>query len=229
MKESGEKHFAREVDPKHLWNASGIIQQLLLILIMGIAYFFVRMRISANPGEYPGFENWLQSLHNLFRFPSPPAFLLRAVLIGVGSALLLLGLDTLAGFIRKKALSTWIHRSDCFLPLNREQRNWAIAITLLGSFVEELLFRGFIFSAMLPVWNSWIWAALILSAVFSFLHAALQGFWASLWIFLISVLLCGFVVWGFSIYELALIHISINLMNLFVIPFLFAKTGDGRR
>ena len=229
MKSRDEQNFPPEISPRQLWNANGILQQIVFLLIMGLVYFIIRMLVNNAPGQYTGLERWLQFLQGMFRQSRPLQSFLTAPLIGMLAAFLLLGLDTLAGYLMRKELRTWVGRGDFMLPTDKKQRSWAFAITLLGSGVEELLFRGFIFNALLPIWDSWIWAALILSALFAFLHAGLQGFWSSLWIFIVSVLLCGFLVRGFSIYQLALIHISINLMNLFVIPFLLAKTGIGRR
>lgn len=85
------------------------------------------------------------------------------------------------------------------------------------------MFRGFIFIAVMNLWGTWIWAALILSALFGFLHAGLQGFWSTLWIFIVSVLLCYFVVLGKSIYFLILLHMIVNITNLFILPLLTKK------
>lgn len=229
MKNSDEWHFSPEISPRQLWNANGILQQFVFLLIMGWVYFIIRMLVHNAPGQYGGLERWLQFLQGMFRLSRQMSAFLTAPLIGIFIAFLLFGLDTLTGYLLKKKLQFWMRRGDFMLPVDKKQRGWALAITFLGSGVEELLFRGFIFNAILPVWDSWIWAALILSALFAFLHAGLQGFWSSLWIFIVSVFLCGLAARGRTIYELTLIHITINLMNLFIIPFLFAKIEEGKR
>jgi membrane protease YdiL (CAAX protease family) len=211
------------IRPEQLWNSTGLLQQAVFSAVLIFSYLGIYLLNDANPGAYPGLDNWLQSLHSLFRLRQGMTLILLAPLIGAALSLLIALLDTAAGLLQKADIHTWIHRTDDLLPDNRRQQYWAFWISLTGSTVEELMFRAFLFTALIPVWNSWVWAALLLSAVFSLLHTGVQGFWSSLWIFFISVLLCYFLVLGFSIYALILIHISINLMNLFGIPYLLKK------
>lgn len=207
-----------EIGPEQLWNAGSLIQQVIFAGVLLIIYLIIRFLANADPQSHPGLQNWLQNLHGLFYLQKGTMILLAAPVLGAVFSVLLFGMDSLAGLLQKKDMKLWIRRSDNMLPENTVQRRWALLITLSGSTVEELMFRAFIFTALLPVWNSWIWAALLISAVFSLLHTGIQGFWPSVWIFIISVLLCYLLTAGFSIYTLILIHIGINLTNLFVFP-----------
>lgn len=217
-----------KISPGQLWNSAGLVQQLVLTAGLLIAYIVIRILTQGNPQSYPGMQNWIANLHSLFKVQYYVRDLFAAPFIGASISLLLFGLDSLAGLLQKKEMKTWVHRSDNMLPVNKTQRHWAFLITFSGSAVEEIMFRAFIFTALIPLWDTWIWSALLLSAVFSLLHAGVQGFWSTVWIFLISIVLCFLLTAGYSIYALVLIHISINLMNLFLIPYLLKRIEKDR-
>jgi membrane protease YdiL (CAAX protease family) len=206
------------IRPEQLWNAHSMIQQGVMVIIMAMIYSLVRVMVFSSPGRYTGLEHWLEQLHALFQLNTLPADILLGAAGGFLLAFVLFLLDAGVALVRRKNITLWLHRSDYILPENKLQRKWALTITLVGSAVEELMFRGFIFLAILPLWNTWIWSALLLSAVFSLLHAAVQGFWSTIWIFIASLLLCFFVIYGKSIYYIVLLHAMLNIGNLFILP-----------
>ncbi len=215
-----------KITPELLWNKSGMIQQIILSALMVFTFFIILYVTRHSQIEHPGLQSWLQRLQALFLSSNVLKDMLIAVLLGIGLSLLLQVLDALVAFLMKENIRSWLHRTDNLLPVSTLQKKWAFAITIVGSSVEELLFRGFIFLAMIPLWSHWIWAALVLSAIFAFLHANVQGFWSSLWIFLISMILCYFVASGKSLYFIATLHIFINLTNLFILPKVFKKQDE---
>ncbi len=207
------------ITPDQLWNIKGIIQQLVMVALMAIVYMVIIIYTGHSPGLHSGLESWLQNLHALFYTDTLFRDVLIAPVMGVAIAGFLFLLDTAVGYIRKENISNWIHRADYMLPGNKIERNWALGIAIMGSAVEEIMFRGFIFIAIVPIWTSWIWSALLLSAGFSLLHAGIQGFWSTLWIFIISLLLCCFIILGSSIYFVILLHMAINITNMFILPY----------
>ncbi|MBW6458040.1 MAG: CPBP family intramembrane metalloprotease [FCB group bacterium] len=206
------------IRPEQLWNAAAMIQQAVMMMVMIVVYTLVRIMVHSTPGKYTGIEHWLEQLHALFRLNTLPSDILLGAAAGFALAFVLLLLDAGVALIRKKNVKLWLHRSDYILPENKRQRRWALSVALVGSAVEELMFRGFIFLAILPLWNTWIWSALLLSAVFSLLHAAVQGLWSTIWIFIAGFLLCFFVVYGKSIYFIFFVHAMLNIANLFILP-----------
>ncbi|MDZ7795915.1 MAG: CPBP family intramembrane glutamic endopeptidase [Candidatus Marinimicrobia bacterium] len=211
------------IRPGQIWNVQGMIQQAVMLGLILAVYSVILILTQRFPGEYGGLENWLQRLHGLFRTEHLLSDMITGALLGFVLSGVLFLLDCAVGYIKGKKVYDWVHRSDFMLPVNREQRKWALAIALSGSMIEEIMFRGFIFLAVMDLWGTWLWAALILSALFGFLHAGLQGFWSTLWIFIVSVLLCYFVVVGKSIYFLILLHMMVNITNLFILPLLAKK------
>mgnify|MGYP001362385694 CR=1 FL=1 len=206
------------VSPDQLWNAAGVVQQLITVALMLAAYAVVSLMVRRSPGAYPGLAEWLDALRGLFTLKDLGPGILRGIPAGILIAGILFFLDAAAGLLTRKPLKHWIRRTDYMLPLTKKQKKWALGIAVSGSAVEEALFRGFFFMALLPLWSSWIWSALLLSALFSLLHAAVQGFWSTLWIFLVSAVMCFFVMRGTGIYFVMAAHMAVNLTNLFVLP-----------
>ena len=207
-----------DIDPAMLWNSMGMFQQLIMFTLMSIVYVVISLIISRSSGTHPGLENWMQNLHALFGLHSILRDILFGVLIGILAVLLTTLLDTFIAVISRRDLAKWMHRTDYLLPQSKMQKRWAWAISVTGSIQEEIMFRGFILLAVLPVWSHWIWAALILSAFFALLHASVQGFWSTLWIYMISVLLCAIIALGGSIYLAVVTHMTINVCNMFLLP-----------
>lgn len=215
-----------KVTPEQLWNSLGMIQQAVMSILLLFVYVMISIIIARSVSAHPGLENWMQNLQNLFHSNSILMDIVWGALAGLGMVLLLSVLDIMVAFIGRKNIREWIHRTDYMLPVTQIQKRWALSISLSGSIVEEIMFRGFIYMAIIPLWSHWIWAALLLSAVFSLLHAGVQGFWSTLWIFMISIFLCYFVSQGGSIYFAAIAHVVINITNLFLLPLLFKKHDE---
>ncbi len=203
-----------------------MIQQAVMFTLMLIVYVIISTINSGSNAGHAELENWLQDLHKLFVSETLLNDILSGATAGFALSILLFVLDAFVAFIARTDVREWIHRTDYLLPHTKKQRSWALSITLVGSIQEEIMFRGFIFLAILPIWSHWIWAALILSGLFSFLHTSVQGFWSTLWIFIISLMLCFFISQGKSIYFIALAHVMINMTNLFILPFIFKKPDE---
>ncbi|MBN2780461.1 MAG: CPBP family intramembrane metalloprotease [Candidatus Marinimicrobia bacterium] len=206
------------ISPDQLWNAAGIVQQLITAALMLSAYAVVSLMVRRSPGVYPGPAAWLETLRALFDLKDLGPGILWGIPAGMLIAGILFLLDAGVGMIATYPLRHWVRRTDYMLPLTKKQKKWALGIAVSGSAVEEALFRGFFFMALLPLWSSWIWSALLLSALFSLLHAAVQGFWSTLWIFLVSLIMCLFVARGTGLYFVMAAHMAVNLTNLFVLP-----------
>lgn len=215
-----------QIDPELLWNSLGMVQQAVMFALLLISYVSVYMLVSRAPGLHPGLESWLSSLNDLFVTDAIFKDIALGIAAGLAAVILTSVLDVLVALIGGENMRDWMHRTDHLLPETSAQKRWALIISVTGSIQEEIMFRGFIFIALIPVWSHWLWAALILSAFFSLLHAGVQGFWSTIWIFIISVMLCMAIALGFSIYMAAVMHIVINLCNLFILPLLFKKQDE---
>ena len=215
-----EEPFKRkkDIDPSMLWNSIGMYQQLIMFAILLIVYVSVFLIISRSSNPHPGMENWMNNLHSIFTSGHIIRDVLFGVILGVFAVAFTTLLDTVVAIFARVDLKEWMHRTDYLLPQTKIQKRWAWLISLSGSIQEEIMFRGFILLAIFPLWSHWIWASLILSAFFALLHASVQGFWSTLWVYLISVLLCAIIALGGSIYLAAVTHVTINVCNLFVIP-----------
>ncbi|MEA2077580.1 MAG: CPBP family intramembrane glutamic endopeptidase [Candidatus Marinimicrobia bacterium] len=197
-----------------------------MFTILLLIYITVSLIISKSVNPHPSLENWICQFHDLFQIDTLLTDLLWGSLTGIGLIVILSLLDVLVALISRVNIREWIHRTDHLLPVTAVQKRWALSISIVGSLQEEIMFRGFIFIALIPLWSHWIWTALLLSAVFSLLHASVQGFWSTLWIFIISVVLCMIVALGGSIYFVAIAHILINITNLFILPLFFKKHDE---
>lgn len=215
-----------KITPGQLWNSLGMIQQAIMSILLLFVYVLISIIIARSASAHTGLENWMQNLKNLFRSDDILMNIVWGALTGLGLVIILSVLDVIVAIIGRKDIRKWLHRTDYMLPVTPLQKRWALSISFSGSVIEEIMFRGFIYMAIIPLWSHWIWAALLLSAVFSLLHAGVQGFWSTLWIFMISIFLCYFVSRGGSLYFAAMAHVVINVTNLFILPLLFKKRDE---
>ncbi|RKY54986.1 MAG: hypothetical protein DRP93_04255, partial [Candidatus Neomarinimicrobiota bacterium] len=160
-----------------------MIQEAVIFILLLFVYVLISIIITRSTSIHPGLENWMQSLQKIFNAQNIFMDLLWGVVAGIGLAIVLSFLDALVAVIGRKNVRKWLHRTDYMLPVTSVQKRWALRISLSGSVIEEIMFRGFIYMAIVPLWSHWIWAALLLSSVFSLLHAGVQGFWSTIWIF----------------------------------------------
>lgn len=206
-----------------LWNKWGMIQQAITFVVLFFVYTIIVLTLHRSPKPLIGLHQWRESLLNLFVTPKWYWEILLGLVLGTAISHVLLTLDILVAWIFRKNIPQWIHRADHLLPVGKSQRTWALSISIVGSILEEIIFRAFIFLAILPLWSHWIWAVLILSTIFALFHAGVQGFWSTLWIFLSSIILCQSIAAGFSIYFVSAVHIMMNINNLFLIPLLYYR------
>ena len=223
MTEEPRNQHRLDLNPELLWNATGIIQQAVMSTLLLIVYVVVSLIISRSSGAHVGLQKWMSDLQALFSFEHILRNMCYGILIGLAALVLINLLDMLIPVLGRKDIRQWMHRTDYLLPRTRTQKHWALAISISGSIQEEIMFRGFIFLALIPLWSHWLWAALIMSAFFSLLHANVQGFWSTVWIYIISVILCAVLALSGSIYIVVMAHITINLSNLFILPLLFKR------
>lgn len=211
-----------------LWNKTAFFQEVVFLAIAAIVYFISFSIYTWGRQDRPLFFDWFRSVNAMFSDPHVLVSIGIGALAGVAIALVFSSADALVGLISAKNIREWIGRQDYLLPKTDGERKWALIVGFMGSSVEEVIFRCFIFLSLVPLWSGWLWAALILSAGFTLLHAGMQGFWSTIWIFCISFILCFSVHKGMSIYFLAATHILINYSNMFLIP-LFTRTAKSSK
>ena len=211
------------VTPDMLWNKSGLIQQLIVFIFLLIIYTTVIIILHRSPKPHLALNEWFTSLKGLFISSKWYWDIILGVIVGTILSHILMTFDIFVAWILKKDIPKWIHRADHLFPRTKTQKKHALIISLIGSTQEEVLFRAYILLAILPLWSHWIWSALILSTIFALFHAGLQGFWATLWIFITSIILCASIALGKSIYFVSAIHIMININNLILIPLIYYK------
>jgi len=212
-----------KVSPDMLWNKEVMKQQVFTAVFVLAVYAVILFLLKGSFKPFLGLHRWHESFIDLFMTPKWYKEIFMGIIAGTLISHLIVGLDLLVGSIMRKDIRKWLHRTDYLLPRTSSEKKWAFSITLLASTLEEIIFRAYILLAILPIWSHPIWAVLLLSAAFALLHGSLQGFWSTVWIFLVSIALCLSIVAGLSIYFVAAMHILVNLNNLFVIPILYYK------
>lgn len=201
-----------------LWNKTAFIQELIFLAIALIVYLVSFSVFTWGRQDRPLFFDWFGNVNAMFSDPHILVSIGIGAVAGIVIALIFSSADALVGLLSGKNIKKWVGRQDYLLPKTDSERKWALIIGFMGSSVEEVIFRCFIFLSLAPLWSGWIWAALILSAGFTLLHAGMQGFWSTIWIFCISLILCFGVHRGMSLYFLAAAHIMINYTNMFLVP-----------
>ncbi|HAE87587.1 TPA: hypothetical protein DCG86_06145 [Candidatus Marinimicrobia bacterium] len=201
-----------------VWSPIGFYQQIFLWLFAAAVPAIVWLFYSINPLKYQSLYQWLSRVGELFTLENLIPDLVRGLLAGALLSFLFLLLEWLISRIKGESPAEHLSRQDELIPQTPVQRRWAFAINLSASMVEEILFRGYLLMALIPLWNHWLWAALLLSAIFAFVHTNIQQMSATVWIFITSLILSYFTVTRQSLIMPWGIHLSVNLVNLFVFP-----------
>jgi membrane protease YdiL (CAAX protease family) len=201
-----------------VWSPIGFYQQIFLWLIAATIPAIVFLFYSINPIKYQSLYRWLTRVGGLFALENLVLDLILGLLVGTLLSFLFLLLEWLISHIKGESPTERLSRQDELIPQTPVQRRWAFAINLSASLVEEILFRAYLFMALITLWNHWLWAALLLSSIFAFVHTNMQQMSATVWIFITSLILSYFTVTRQSLIMPWGIHLSVNLMNLFIFP-----------
>ncbi|MGC9512583.1 MAG: CPBP family intramembrane glutamic endopeptidase [Fidelibacterota bacterium] len=201
-----------------VWSPIGFYQQIFLWLFTAAVPAIVWLFYSINPLKYQSLYRWLTRVGELITLENLIPDLVLGLLAGAILSLLFLLLEWLISRIKGESPTERLSRQDELIPKTSVQRRWAFAINLSASMVEEILFRAYLFMALITLWNHWLWAALLLSAIFAFVHTNIQQMSATVWIFITSLILSYFTVTRLSLIMPWGIHLSVNLMNLFIFP-----------
>lgn len=201
-----------------VWSPAGFYQQIFLWLFTLSIPSIVYIIYTLNPAQRTGLYDWLIHVKALFNLNHFILYLLLGLAGGIILSFIFLLLEWLIGRIRGEDAHERLYRHDELIPRTRVQKRWAALINLSASVMEEILFRAYLFMALIYIWNHWIWAAVLVSAIFAFVHTNIQQLSATVWIFITSLFLCLFTVklgglafpWG--------MHFGINLVNLFIFP-----------
>ncbi|MEA3500067.1 MAG: CPBP family intramembrane glutamic endopeptidase [Candidatus Marinimicrobia bacterium] len=207
-----------KLTPELIWSKLGIYQEIILLGVILATYAISRFIYNLNPIKHHSIYEWHNRVFEIFNLQDVFSFLIKGILIGIMVSFIITILDIIISKLQNEAWYKNITRNDFILPKTVGQKKMAAIIIFSGSFVEEIIFRGLIFFALLPVWNSWIWAALIVSSIFAFFHADIQGFLSSVWIFFISMVLSFLIFKYQSIVIIYSTHVTMNLISIFLMP-----------
>jgi membrane protease YdiL (CAAX protease family) len=201
-----------------VWSRIGFYQQVFLWLFTLSIPAVVYLIYSINPLKYEGLFGWLTRVKQLININNIFIYFIGGIMGGLLLSLLFLAMEWAISRFKGESPRERLSRQDELIPKTTVQKRWAFGINLSASIMEEFLFRAYLFMALINLWNHWLWASLLVSAVFAFVHTNIQQMSATVWIFITSFALCYFtythqtliIPWG--------IHLSVNLVNLFIFP-----------
>jgi len=201
-----------------VWSPAGFYQQVFLWLFTLSIPTLVYIVYALNPIKRAGLYDWLIRVRTLFNLNQFLLYFLLGLAGGVFLSVFFLLSEWIIGRIKGENAYDRLSRNDELIPRTPIQKRWAALINLSASVMEEILFRAYLLMALIFIWNHWIWAALLVSAIFAFVHTNIQQLSATVWIFITSFILCLFTIklgglafpWG--------MHLGVNLVNLFIFP-----------
>ena len=177
-----------------------------------------QLLVSINPSSYESLIHWQTRVLVYLHLNNSLSYLIYAALIAAAVSLIFLFFETAIALYLNEDIRIRLGKNDYLLPVTRMQKWRALGIIGIGAFIEEILFRAYLFQALLPIWDNWLWAALLVSAIFALVHTNLQGLSASIWIFITSMLLLSILIYTSSLLFAVTIHFFINFFNIFIIP-----------
>jgi|GEM_PF-1967998 len=210
-----------EITPELLWSKYSLIQHLLFWLIaLGVWSSL----------------HWLGSTQERFTIPiwryvaqvqsygftgDLAGDAVRGVLSGAVILLLILGSDVVVARVKGQPAREQILRNSHLLPRSPRQQFIAFLVGTNAGIFEELFFRGGLFTLLSLLLRSPELAILVTAALFALLHAPVQGWYSTAWIFLVGVFLNLLLLYSGSYYAPIFCHVTVNLGNLFIIPAFF--------
>jgi uncharacterized protein len=206
-----------DITPDMLWGKAGWLQQGIYWLAAFFIFAAVWLPTYLMPSRFPALENWQNRVLNAL-LTADLKFIIWGIGLGLLLALLFAGAEILISKMKLEAWDKRLHNADFLLPQTKKQKQNAALINVSASIVEEILFRGFFFLALANLWTHWLWAAVLVSAVFALLHTNFQGFTASVWIFISSLILIWLLQKSGSLWPGAVLHYMLNSLNLFLLP-----------
>ena len=204
--------------PDLIWGLPGIYQQILFSLLTIFIWAGATVLGITNPVKYVKITHWQQRVMESVHLDNVLTYLLIAFLLALGLSLAFLIFEMIWAFFSKEDWLERISQNDYLLPVTSLQKKKALGIVITASVLEEILFRAYLLFALLPLWNSWIWAGFIISAFFALVHTNLQGLSASIWIFLLSLLFIFLLIQTESLLFIIFIHLFLNIINIFILP-----------
>ncbi len=183
---------------------TGAFALVLSMAFVGIAY--------ARQESTPGNSLLLRAAHLRWWQYLALVALMLAVVFGTGAVL------TLASGATQQDLELGIDYLKVIIADGRWQ-NWLLVIAVVvvaGPFVEETVFRGFMFSVLIKTPAGFIGAAVITSASWTLLHVAYS--WPSLIVLFVFGCCLAYVVWRTgSLWPAVVAHGAINLSSAIVL------------
>lgn len=207
-----------DLSPEIIWGKPGFLQQGLFWALTVIIWSGISIYSHFHPDTASGLIAWQGQIKPLFNVHHIGNFLLWGIIIGTSLSIIFALADILISIVSGKNWYDSFENLDLLLPNTQKTKKNAAIIVISGSVVEEILFRGFLFFALMPLWTHWLWAAILVSAIFALIHTNLQGFSASLWIFSISMILIIVILQTHSLVFCAVIHTTVNYVNIFIFP-----------
>ncbi len=211
------------ISPEILWSKYSIIQHILFWIAGVLAWHGLHWL----GGQV---EDWTLSIwlyvariRTYFYTGDFSGQVYLGVIAGLGILGAILIVDTLTARAQGHRPVRQILRNYQLLPRTGRQQRIAMIVGINAGVFEELLFRGGVFVLMLTLTGSTPIAVLITSVLFAVLHAPMQGWYSTLWIFLAGIVLNLLLIITGAFYAPVFCHIVINVGNLFVIPALFEE------
>jgi len=210
-----------KVTPDLLWSKFSVIQHIIFWII-GIALWWGLHWIASNyePVTIRIWQYVSRIKFYLFTTDFNHAAV-RGILVGSMLLALITGVDFIVAKFKNQTPAQQILRNHYLLPRNSKQRFIAVLLGVNAGIFEELFFRGGVFVFLLFISNSAVFSILVTSALFALLHTSVQGWYSTLWIFLVGITLNVLLIVTGSFYASMFCHITINLGNLLVIPSFF--------
>jgi membrane protease YdiL (CAAX protease family) len=217
--ESQDNNNPREhISPDLLWSKYSVIQQLIFWLV-GLAAWHGLNWIGAN---YERFTLPIWRYVSTFRSYFFTGNMQGMILLGTICGLAILGLLVLTDYIiarsKNEKPAKHILRNYYLLPRTNKQRYIALFVGINAGIFEELFFRGALYILFFILTGSVVLGVLFTAILFAILHAPIQGWYSSLWIFMVGIFLNILILQTESYYASIFCHIVINIGNLFLIP-----------
>lgn len=224
MKEFSVTYTVRDrISPEILWSKYSVIQHIVF-WILAIAGWHALHWLGSHAERWT-LQIWLYvaRIRSYFFTGDFSGQVFLGALTGLGILAIILVVDVLTARIKGERPVRHILRNYQLLPRTTRQQLIAMVVGINAGIFEELFFRGAVFVLLLNIAGSTLIAVILTSLLFAVLHTPVQGWYSTVWIFVVGIVLNILLIRTDAFYAPILCHIIINAGNLFVIPALFEE------
>jgi membrane protease YdiL (CAAX protease family) len=215
---SGKEKPKIVITPDMIWSWMSIVQQVIFWILFGILWGALNWLGFHFPQKFEFLRNLLTTIKSYFVLENTTPEVILGIAVALVTMTFITAGDVVIAKFEKKSPWEVLLRNADILPVNARHEYFAVAISLSAGVLEELFFRGLLFTTILLLTHSTILSIVLVSAFFASIHITVQGWRSAIWIFIVGIILNILLISRNNLITPIFAHIFINIINIHLLP-----------